>query len=1106
MADTIETLLVGIGIDPKSLDILKADLQKAKDSITGKPVELKVNVDSGAVVGLGAAFGKIQASAEQAKVALAAFGATVFGIQSFFRSASSEAAESEVNTRKLTVAFGEASGKALEFAGALADKFNRDDDIAKQALADMGLFIQGFGVGQKEALKFAEQITEVGFQIGTALGKSPTEVVNNLQAALMRGGRAARALGIDLGQAAINAKALALGFDPATMSQTEQIQTKLSLIVEQSTKRYGDLNKESKLFTTSLTELSDQVGEVVEAIGAYVNEALQPLIEILTPIVKEVRAFIESHKVLTKTILGAVGGIAAIAVALGGFSAAILSITGAVALFNISWTAAGALMTSSITLVTTLSSALLVLADRLLLVTVNLAGVIGAGVIAGFKSLILYLGPAGAVGAAGILGFELGKIIDKLFGVSQGIADLGRETERWRLLREEAERLGLQIGKNAFSQKLFNAEIAKGGSPTSVKNTLLEFEIMAEKIRQAGGDVTLFNELVTRGASKQSAFGQALGGNNVALTLFTQKAKLSTDQQRQLDIILQAVGMSAEEYKKKVLETANGVERGTTATKAEIEAMKQRKAAMEELAKFLDKASDAQITSSNKIVAEFSKTVDIFSKHAASLKRGSEEFKADILSINTAVKNSMEEITKNIAGKVNEQKAIYSRQIAEVRATKDALLAIYDQQLAGLQNTLGGLKPVADKSNDVLKGFSEDQEANRRRDIDSRLNEVDSIKKTLTENLKYATNMGVRNQAVKDAVERLNALKKATEDDIALQKDVVAANKAVTDARKSSQFNKADMEEFNRLTKERDTLQARLNERLKAQSTVEQEVAESINTIQSINQNTAEDAAKNAKTIIDTETEILNLQNQRAAAVLAGAQAEIVYGQALKANLELLKQLETGQKERVLLKAGRETTALEGVKPGGLSIEQFDSRIAAHELKMKPLEERLARIQQAQTLTATQGAVVEAEQTIATNAQQAKLSVTTSEATKSKAFQEASDVAKLAVDANKLSEETMSAFLPDLEAAKLSLDNIGKALPDVNTKIDDMVGAEWSVSSAIGDLTATLKTQFTGLADVTNKNAEDIKTLSDAIKRIKIPTKGSGGVDASTEGIGGGEE
>ena len=191
------------------------------------------------------------------------------------------AAEAEETYNLFITTFETVATTAEATATKLATSLGMANSTAQEALGTFGDLAAGYGATDKEALEFGETATQVAMDIISYknISGDTATTLQSIASGLAGNVENFRKLGYVMTQAEVKTKLQKKGLDKLTGSalQYAQIQARLEILQEKSTKAQGDMQKTLNSTTNVTRRLSEAWLEYKENLGETVNRDFAPI-------------------------------------------------------------------------------------------------------------------------------------------------------------------------------------------------------------------------------------------------------------------------------------------------------------------------------------------------------------------------------------------------------------------------------------------------------------------------------------------------------------------------------------------------------------------------------------------------------------------------------------------------------------------------------------------------------------------------------------------------------------------------------------------------------------------------------------------------------------
>ena len=280
---------------------LKADAKKegeAAGDVAGKGFKAKMqNAFKGGGLkqgllgglGLGAGLGGVSALT-------AATGALTDAVFSSIDAASDQREAMSLGTQ----VFEDQTGKIEAWAETAADAFGQSKTEALNFASNFGNAFKNVGYALDETADKSMEMTRLAADLGSAFNASSEEAATALRSGLLGESEPLRRFGVFLDEAAVNARAAAMGMKPLNGALTtgQKVAARYALIMEQTADSQGMFGRD----TESLADAQKSLNAEMANVSAELGEALLPVIVEFTSFVK--KTFIPALKDLSEQMDG----------------------------------------------------------------------------------------------------------------------------------------------------------------------------------------------------------------------------------------------------------------------------------------------------------------------------------------------------------------------------------------------------------------------------------------------------------------------------------------------------------------------------------------------------------------------------------------------------------------------------------------------------------------------------------------------------------------------------------------------------------------------------------------------------------------------------------
>ncbi|HSV29709.1 MAG TPA: hypothetical protein VLL76_09115, partial [Candidatus Omnitrophota bacterium] len=242
------------------------DLDKGLDAAERKGHSWVQRV--GGLVGKGikaAAIGAVAA----AGITAAALGSTIGPASDLAESAS-----------KVGVVFGEQADVVKAFADTAAAALGMTEQEALAAAGTYGNLFRAMNMGEDVSAEMSTALVGLAADLASFNNMDPSEVLDKLRAGLTGETEPLKTLGVNMNQAALEAKALEMGLLDASgeMTAAAKAQAAYAIIMEQTALAQGDFARTSEGLANQQRILKAQLGDLRATVGAALLPAIEAII------------------------------------------------------------------------------------------------------------------------------------------------------------------------------------------------------------------------------------------------------------------------------------------------------------------------------------------------------------------------------------------------------------------------------------------------------------------------------------------------------------------------------------------------------------------------------------------------------------------------------------------------------------------------------------------------------------------------------------------------------------------------------------------------------------------------------------------------------------
>ena len=213
---------------------------------------------------------------------------------------------------KVNQIFGDKGAAALDkFAGAAATTMGQSKQTALDGAATFGIFGKSAGLAGNDLVGFSTDMSTLASDMASFSNTSPEEAIEAIGSALRGESEPIRKYGVMLDDATLKAEAMKLGIIKTTkqaLTPQQKVLAAQSAILKQTKDQQGDFARTSDGVANKQRILSAQMKNLGTTIGKLAIPAMQKM----TDIGLKLTGWVSNHTRLTGTLIGVVGGVAAV--------------------------------------------------------------------------------------------------------------------------------------------------------------------------------------------------------------------------------------------------------------------------------------------------------------------------------------------------------------------------------------------------------------------------------------------------------------------------------------------------------------------------------------------------------------------------------------------------------------------------------------------------------------------------------------------------------------------------------------------------------------------------------------------------------------------------
>lgn len=212
---------------------------------------------------------------------------------------------------KMNVVFGSSSNVIDSFAQSAAKNLGMSRQAAVEAAATLGNLFVAMKMGAPVAAEMSKNLLQLAADLASFNNLDPGEVLEKLRSGLVGETEPLRSLGVVINEAAVSAKGLAMGLGnvKGELSESEKVQARYALILEQTKTAQGDFARTADGVANSQRILKAEFADLAASLGTALLPAMQQVIGVVSG---AVGAFNDLDGGSQALILGVAGIVAAV--------------------------------------------------------------------------------------------------------------------------------------------------------------------------------------------------------------------------------------------------------------------------------------------------------------------------------------------------------------------------------------------------------------------------------------------------------------------------------------------------------------------------------------------------------------------------------------------------------------------------------------------------------------------------------------------------------------------------------------------------------------------------------------------------------------------------
>lgn len=217
-------------------------------------------------------------------------------------------------TSKFEAVFGEGTPAATAWLNDFTEAVGRGKAEAMNGMSAFQAFFTGMGMGSEEAAGFSKELTALAVDFGSFHNMQDPEAMQRFISALSGSGEVLSMYGVNIMEAALNQKMLAMGFPTISQgaTETQKVLARMAIIKESMGAQgaIGDAIRTSGSFSNQLKRLNGVVMDTAAEIGSALLPAITPLVAKIAEVVKMVGGWAKQNAEIVATIAKVAAGVA----------------------------------------------------------------------------------------------------------------------------------------------------------------------------------------------------------------------------------------------------------------------------------------------------------------------------------------------------------------------------------------------------------------------------------------------------------------------------------------------------------------------------------------------------------------------------------------------------------------------------------------------------------------------------------------------------------------------------------------------------------------------------------------------------------------------------
>lgn len=189
---------------------------------------------------------------------------------------------------KVDVVFGDSAGVVRDFSKTSAKSLGMSQNAALTAMGTFGNLFTSMGMGKDKAADMSTNLTQLAADLASFNNLDPSEVFQKLQSGMVGETEPLRALGINLMESTVKAKAMEMGLGDASGALTDQekILARYAIIMDQTKNAQGDFARTSDGMANSARILKAEFENTLATFGQTLLPTATAFMQALIPILE----------------------------------------------------------------------------------------------------------------------------------------------------------------------------------------------------------------------------------------------------------------------------------------------------------------------------------------------------------------------------------------------------------------------------------------------------------------------------------------------------------------------------------------------------------------------------------------------------------------------------------------------------------------------------------------------------------------------------------------------------------------------------------------------------------------------------------------------------